>query len=269
MTQNTAAKWRPFGAEIRRLRVEHGFSQSRLGKRLGVTGGMVGHIERATRVANRTQVDKMDDLFATEGELVRFWKDTLREGAVPEHFRDALALEHKARHIREYQSVLIPGIVQTADYARTLIRARHPHSDTEVIEDLVRARTTRLEDIRRRGTFLWLVVDESVLSRPIGSPEILGDQLKWITFLIESGTIRLQALPLTDNPGLCAPFRLASLDARRSVLYLENALGGQIVDEQEQISQAYTLFGAMQAEARSTQATLDLIRRIDKERAST
>ena len=181
MAEDVRRKWIPFGKEVRRLRSELGLSLGDVGKRLGVTGSMVGSIERATRVAKRPHVDKMDALFATGGDLLQFWKDTRQEGRVHEDFRDALALERKAAHIREYQSILFPGLVQTPDYARVLISARNPQASTEEVEELVKARTERLDALRERSIPLWLVVDEVVINRSIGSAQVLLDQLKWVT----------------------------------------------------------------------------------------
>ncbi|WP_143832909.1 MULTISPECIES: helix-turn-helix domain-containing protein [Nocardiopsis] len=263
MVEGARSKWMPFGKEVRRLRGELGLSLSEVGRRLGVTGSMVGAIERAARVPRRGHVDKLDALYATNGELLRFWKDTLQEGRVHEDFRDALALEKKAGHIREYQSILFPGLVQTPEYARALIRARSPQASTEEVEELVRARVSRLEDLRR--TTLWFIVDEVVMRRPIGSVDVLADQLDWIANLVQRGSIRIQALPLEGNPGLCAPFRLVTLNKHRMVLYAEHVVGGEILEKPELVSETLTLFSAMQAEALSSQATLELITQVKKE----
>ncbi|RKS04991.1 transcriptional regulator with XRE-family HTH domain [Nocardiopsis sp. Huas11] len=259
MADSVKRKWIPFGKEVRRLRNEQGLSLAQVGKRLGVTGSLVGQIERATRAPKRPYVDKLDDLFETNGELINFWVDTQREGRVHEDFRSALALERKAAQIREYQSILFPGLIQTPDYARVLIKARNPQASLDEVEDLVTARMARLGELRDRKTTLWFVVDEAVVHRPIGSSKILSDQLQWILQLVESGTIRFQALPLTRHPGLCAPFRVVSLDKRRMVLYAEHAVGGEILESLDLVNETLTLFSAMQAEALSSQATIELI----------
>ena len=76
---------------------------------------------------------------------------------------------------------------------------------------------------------------------------------------MDEGVIRLQVLPLAHHPGLCAPFRVVSLDKRRMVLYAEHAVGGEILESPELITETLTLFSAMQAEALSSQATFELI----------
>lgn len=207
-------------------------------------------------------MDKLGCLYEMGTQLHDFWEDTHREGRVPDEFRNALAMERKARQIREYQSILFPGLVQTPDYARTLIRARRPQAPDDDVEELVTARMGRLKELTVRGAALWFVVDEVVIRRPIGSTEILLKQLDHVVGLIDRGTIRLQVLPLENHPGLCAPYRVVTLDDRRSALFLENAKGGEIVDKADTVNEMSMLFSAMQAEALTTRGTLDLIQSV-------
>ncbi|MDE3721864.1 helix-turn-helix transcriptional regulator [Nocardiopsis sp. N85] len=262
MTVDVKQKWIPFGKELRKLRGGKGLTLAEVGTRLGVSGPQIGNFERATRTPNRAQVDKLDVLYETGHRLREFWEDTRREGRVPDEFRNALAMERKAKQIREYQSILFPGLIQTPDYARTLIRARRPQAPEEDVEELVTARMGRLNELVQRGATLWVVVDEVVVRRPIGSAAILREQLDQVTALIQSGTIRLQVLPLENHPGLCAPYRIVMLDDRRNALFLENARGGEIVDKVDMVSEMSMLFSAMQAEALTTRGTLELIQAV-------
>ncbi|WP_160051317.1 helix-turn-helix transcriptional regulator [Nocardiopsis sp. FR26] len=268
MPKDVKPKWIPFGKAVRKLREEQGLSLDEVGTRLGVTGSMVGSIERATRVPKRKHVDKLEALFATNGELLSFWRDTQLEGRIPEQLRSALALERKATQLREYQSIIFPGLLQTPAYARALVTARTPEAPEDEVEEIVRARVVRLDALRERSVKLWFVVDDVVLTRPVGSPEVLVEQLEWVAKLMNTGTIRLQALPLAGAPGLCAPFRLANLGPRRMALYLEHAMGGEIVESQETVAGAFDLFSAMQGEALSTRSTLELISQIKEQQAA-
>ncbi|MFE9242330.1 Scr1 family TA system antitoxin-like transcriptional regulator [Nocardiopsis sp. NPDC006938] len=265
MPKDQMRKWVPFGAAVRKHRTDLGLSLAGVGERLGVSGAMVGSIERATRVAKRHHVDKMEVLFATRGELLSFWRDTHLEGAVPEQLKSALSLERKATQIREYQSIIFPGVIQTASYARALVKARTPEATGDEVDEIVRARVVRLEALRARGVRLWFLADEVVLTRPVGSREVLIEQLAWVEELVKAGTIRFQAIPLDGAPGLCAPYRVVDLGPRRQALYLENAMGGEIVDTEKTVREAYDLFSAMQGEALSTRATLEVISK-NKER---
>ena len=174
VTKDAHRKWIPFGKAVRKHRDERGMSLAEVGERLGVTGSMVGAIERATRVPKRQHVDKLEALFATNGALLSFWKDTRLEGDVPEQLKSALSLERKATQIREYQSIIFPGVVQIPDYARALVKARTPEATSEEVEEIVHARVVRLDALRHRSVRMWFLVDEVVLTRPVGSVEVLS-----------------------------------------------------------------------------------------------
>lgn len=267
MAKDVRPKWIAFGKYLRNLRVEQGLSRRDVGLRLNVGAAMVGSFERATRVPKRDQVDKLEALFATDGKILEFWKDTQLEGQIPERLRSALALERRATQIWEYQSIIVPGLLQTSNYARALVQARAPEATEEAVDKIVNSRVQRLEGLQERRVKMWFVLDEIVLELPIGSPSVLIEQLDWIAELVDTGMIRVQSLPLLGAPGLCAPFRLASLGGTNLALYLEHAMGGEIVETQATVAEAQNLFNTMQGEALSTRATLDRITQI-KERHS-
>ncbi|GAB2520806.1 hypothetical protein GCM10026982_54710 [Nocardiopsis aegyptia] len=113
MAQKVHKQWVPFGHEVRRNRSELGLSQPELGKLIQVSGGMVGHIERAVRVATRDQVDAMEAVFTTDGALLRMWSEILKYRSVPDWFQNALSTERRADLVHQYQSILVPGLLQT------------------------------------------------------------------------------------------------------------------------------------------------------------
>ncbi|MFJ9554627.1 Scr1 family TA system antitoxin-like transcriptional regulator [Nocardiopsis sp. NPDC101807] len=266
MADQVLKQWVQFGETVRRYRVEQGFSQQELGKRINVSGGMVGHIERAVRPATRSQVDKMEALFPTEGSLLRLWVDVHRNRNVPDWFRNALSTERRAVAISQYQSILVPGLLQTAAYAETLVRAWQPRATEAEVTQVVETRTSRLPELKSRRPTLWFVVDEVVLQRPLGSPAAMGEQLDHIVELIEAGTIRFQMLPTRlTHPGLCPPFRIMSISDTQTVVFVEHALGDVARGEAHDVSQMSALFGAMQADALAPVESLYRIREMRKE----
>lgn len=266
MSKSQLPEWVPFGEEVRRRRVELGLSQSGLGKEIQVSGAMVGHIERAARPPSRDQVDKMEALFATDGYLLNRWKNTLKSSTVPDWFQNVLATEERAEAVFQYQPILIPGLLQTESYAEVLIRAWQPTADDAKVAELVETRTKRFPALIKRRPTLWFVVDEVVVTRPVGSSAIMSDQLEHIADLVESGTVRFQVLPQRpQHPGICPPFRLMELPEGRSVVFVEHALGDESRSEAQEVAQMRRLFGAMQADALPPVETTDYIRSVKKE----
>jgi|SRR5450755_1426350 transcriptional regulator with XRE-family HTH domain len=155
MTRNLDATDSPmafFGAELRRARLAAGMSQDQLGRGLNFSGDLVGKIEtceRAPTPAFATGCDglfpHLDGLFTRLLGLARRW-----DGPYPQWFRDWLDAEREASSLRWWEPMLVPGLLQTADYARVLFRAWQSSSTTEEgIEDLVTARIERQEILDR------------------------------------------------------------------------------------------------------------------------
>jgi transcriptional regulator with XRE-family HTH domain len=262
MADTVHQEWKPFGREIRKLRVRAGLSQSALGVKMQLTGGMVGHLERATRVPMRDHVDKLDEIFATGGELVQQWLEVRDGRAVLPWFRDSLLMERRCRAISEYHSILVPGLIQTPNYTRVLVAARQLRKTPEEIEEVVKLRADRLPAIRQNRPALWFVVDEVVITRVIGDEATMHEQLAHIMALAEDGTIRFQVIPgdVRRHCGLCSPFRLMTMQDNRKAVRMEHTLGGTSFDKADEVEEMAELFGALQAEALSPTRTLDLLK---------
>ncbi|WP_150252286.1 helix-turn-helix domain-containing protein [Nocardiopsis deserti] len=264
MPPKVQQQWVPFGNEVRRLRNEAGFSQAALGVKLQISAGMVGHIERAVRSATRAQVDKMEVAFATDGELLRLWSEITRNRTVPHWFQDVLLMERKSRRIEEYHPILVPGLLQTAEYAEVLVRSWQPQASDDEVREIVDSRVQRLTVIKERRPALWFIVDEVVVTRAVGSVKIMADQLHQIIGLAQDGTIRVQVLPTRlRHPGICPPFRVMALDTQ-SVVYAEHALGGQTESNPEEVAKMMVRFGAMQADAMSPDDTVAYLEELQK-----
>uniref|UniRef100_UPI001F257A33 DUF5753 domain-containing protein n=1 Tax=Nocardiopsis sp. FR26 TaxID=2605987 RepID=UPI001F257A33 len=180
--------------------------------------------------------------------------------------QNALSTEGRAGQICQYQSILVPGLLQTPDYAEVLVRAWQPRASDDEVEQVVQTRTGRLPNLLDRKPSLWFVVDEVVITRPVGSHQIMAAQLEHIADLAESGSIRFQILPQRlIHPGMCPPFRLMTLADGQAVVFVEHALGDEARSSVDDVSQMRLLFGAMQADALAPSQSIQRLREIGKE----
>ncbi|WP_461001814.1 helix-turn-helix domain-containing protein [Streptomonospora sediminis] len=250
MNEKADPVWAQWGAELLRLRALAGKTQSELGHAALMSRQQVSALEKATRIPKSDHADKLDSVLATGGVLRRLWAELSDTRDVPAFFRDALKVERRATEIREYQSVVIPGLLQTSDYARAVIDTRHTRRTREQVDQVTNARTERLAAIVEQRPLLWFVMGAWLLSRPVGTARIMRRQLQHIIKLAEEGTIQLQILPSACvRSGLYAPFRLSVLSETRTVAYVEHALGGETYDRPEDIGELVTVFGSLQADA--------------------
>jgi transcriptional regulator with XRE-family HTH domain len=275
MTRNLDATRSPmafFGAELRRARVAAGMSQDQLGRELSFSGDLVGKIETCERAPTRdfaTGCDSvfphLDGLFSRLMGLARRW-----DGPYPQWFRDWLEAEREALSLRWWEPMLVPGLLQTADYARALFRSWQSASTSdEELEDLVSARMERQGILDRpKPPELWVVVDEAVLHRLIGSRKVMYDQLLHLADTSCRPGITVQVVPaeVGAHTGLLGAFIVAGFDGAPSILYAETAVEGQTIEKPALVSKAALAFDRLRAEALPRGASRDLIGKVAEER---
>ncbi|MBB6172682.1 hypothetical protein HNR23_002742 [Nocardiopsis mwathae] len=221
---------------------------------------LIGAFEKGTRTPNGDQAERLDTELATGGALLFLWEEIRDTRGEPSWWRDVLIQERRARQILEYQPCLIPGMLQTPDYARTLISARQVHRTPEQVEEIVQRRTQRLDVVKGSRPLLWFIVEQPAVELVIGDESITKHQRKRIVELWEEGTIRFQvALPVAWPPGLCPPFRVMCLPDGRSIAHVESAVGGFIESNTERVEFLRTTYNMVQAEALSPSASIQFL----------
>ena len=171
------------GAELRRARVAAGFaSQEALAGKLGYDRTVIAKAETGERPPTPEVADALEaELFpgSPAGLVGRLAKLARRaDGPVPAWFEDWLAAEREALTLKYWQPIIIPGLFQTAEYARALLLAAQTDTSDEAIDALVAARRARRAIFEKPDPpDVLVVLDEAVLRRLIGSPPVMHDQL--------------------------------------------------------------------------------------------
>ncbi len=260
-----------FGAELRRARVAAGMSQDQLGRALSFSGDLVGKIETCERAPTPefaagcdTVFPHFDGLFTRLVGLARRW-----EGPHPQWFRDWVQAEQQASSLRWWEPMLVPGLLQTADYARSILAAG-PDTTEDALEELVGARIERQAILDYpKPPELWVVVDEAVLHRLIGSREIMYDQLLYLADTSCRPCITVQVVPaeVGAHAGLLGAFIVAGFDdGAPSILYAETAVEGQTIERSALVRKAALAFDRLRAEALPRGASRELIGKVAEER---
>ncbi|HZB30577.1 MAG TPA: helix-turn-helix transcriptional regulator [Streptosporangiaceae bacterium] len=170
----TASAAALFGAKVRKHREAHGWTQDQLGEKVYCTGDLISKIELAVRSPSKQLAVSFDRLFGTDEYFQELWHLVNKE-TLPDWFRPYPDLEAEATTIRTFALALIPGLLQTEDYARAVFSFGQP---PEKIDQLLAARMKRQEVlVRSEPPLLWVVLDEFVLHRRIGGLEIMRAQL--------------------------------------------------------------------------------------------
>lgn len=260
MAEQVRKRWVPWGEELRRIRALAGKTQGEIARSLAISRQLLGKLEMATRTPTRGQANKLDTLLATGGTLTALYDESASMHETPDEWQDFIALERAALEIREWQPNLIPGLLQTEEYARTVLTRYTTGADE--LRRSIQARCERLSALS--GTRLRFILDEPVLARPFGGPEVMEGQLDHLLELIRDHELHIVVVPWRARwrPGTASGYRVATLPAGRTVVHAEYENGIEVVDAQERIHSFCSIMNDLTEEALPRMESTALIEKI-------
>ena len=256
-----------FVGELRRGRAAQGLSQDQLADKITYSSSLVAKVESCRRIPSLDFARRCDEVLGTDGLLTRLHA-LVAGDAYPSWFRPYVEMEKTAISLRTWEPVLVPGLLQTEDYARAILRAARPRDTDAAIDELVTARLARQAILTRDDPpDLWVVIDEGVLRRPVGEPGVMVAQLDKLLIAGREPWLTVQVMPLAAgaHPGLLGPFVIAGFAAVPDVVYLDNALAGQVIERREDVRYVGVLYDTLRAEALPPRASADLITEVVRE----
>ncbi|MFC9324547.1 helix-turn-helix domain-containing protein [Kitasatospora sp. NPDC057015] len=265
---------RAIGKQVKLLRERAGLTQKELGDRLGYGEDQISSLERGRRTPQPEFLDAADELLGAGGLLKAAKEDVARAKAKarvkhPEWFRDYARLELEAVELNFYSTLTVPGLLQTEEYARTTFTVRQPLFDEETIEQRVAARLARQQILTRwPAPMVCAVIEESVLRRLIGGPDVHQGQLKHLLYLggLRSTTIQVLPLACEDHAGMDGPFILLTPKGRPQVAYVEVQNVSRLITDPEEVRILSARYGSIRGQALSPRESLVLIEKTLGER---
>jgi DNA-binding XRE family transcriptional regulator len=257
------------GEELRRARLDARIdSQELLARELGFDRTVIVKAETGSTPPSRDVASKIaarfpelcNGLYVSLAEIAR-----KSNGPIPGWFTDWLTREREATSIRIWQPLIIPGLLQTADYARALFLAA---GAGDTVDELVTARLARQAIFDKPDPpYLWVVLDESVLHRLIGTPKVTYDQLAHLADMSERSYISVQVVPASvgAHAGLACAFMVGSLDSEPDLLLFE-AIEDQTLRDTDVVRKAAVAFDLVRGDALPRRASQDLILKVAEER---
>ncbi|WP_129261267.1 helix-turn-helix transcriptional regulator [Streptomyces sp. M3] len=253
-----------FGRQLKLLRVRAGLDRSEFGKRLGYAAQSVASFEQGRRIPQPEFVDKADRLLEAGGLLMAL-KEELARSQYPAFFRDAARLEARAVALCVYGLYAVPGLLQTADYARAGFQQERPLLEDELIEQGVTARLARQEIYDRRpAPLLSLIVDEAVLRRPIGGWSTLYGQLERMLRLGEKRNVEVQVMPLDreDHAALGGPFTLIDTAQGQRIAYAEVQGDSRLYTGHAAVRELESRYGIIRSQALTPRESSEFIEKL-------
>ncbi|XVQ88449.1 helix-turn-helix domain-containing protein [Microbispora siamensis] len=250
-----------FGFELRRHRKARGWSQLRLARAVPYSVGTISMIETAKRSPSEEFARHCDEALEADGALMRLWP-MVSHASAPPWFRPWLDVEATAEAIRTWEPLLVPGLLQTEDYARSILSGE-PGATAEEIEKHVVARMERQTILRRpKPPMLWVVIDEGVMHRPIGNPAVMAAQLAHLLEASQAPRITIQVLPLDagSTSGLTGAFAIAQTEGVCDTAYVESpGIMSRVTESPEDVRGLMFRFEGIRADALPQRKSLKLI----------
>ncbi|RCG32670.1 XRE family transcriptional regulator [Sphaerisporangium album] len=251
-----------FGFELRKLRKERRWSQLRLARAVPYSVGTISMIETAKRSPSEAFARHCDEALEAGGALMRLWPMVNRSSA-PLWFRPWLDVEATAEALSTWEPLMIPGLLQTEDYARAILSG-DVGVTTEQVEEQVVARMERQSILRRpKPPLLWFVLDEAVLHRPVGTVAVMAAQLDHLLEAAKSSSVTIQVLPYKafSTTGLAGGFVIAQADGVADTAYVESAgILGRVTERAEDIRTLRFRYDGIRSEALPQRESLELIK---------
>jgi transcriptional regulator with XRE-family HTH domain len=263
---------RRLASELRRLREAAELTIDEVGEKLECSASKISRIETGHVGVTPRDVRDMLELYAIEENereaLVQLAREARMKGwwhAYNEVFTGSfVGLESDASSLHTHQALLVPGLLQTEDYARAVHRATRPDATEADVERRVAARMTRQKLLTdAQPPEYWAILDEAVLHRMVGGPRTMSAQLKRLVELAASPHVTLQVVPFGAgaHAGIEGPFLILGFpeQADPDVVYVENIETGVYLEQPDVVHRYTLMFDHLRAAALKPDDTVAMV----------
>jgi hypothetical protein len=259
---------RRLAENLKAMRELAGMSREELAVEIRFSPSVIASIEALHRTATVEQGKRLDAAFKVHG----FFESAARKirgQSYPEPFRDYAEEEARADALYIYQHSVLPGLVQTEDYARAVFGTR-PNTSTAEVERLVAARLARQEILTREQPpppMVWILIDEQALYRPVGEPEVMYAQLMHVAEASRLPNVSVGVIPYTAgaHTGLAGGCDIAERDGHPIIVNLDDLADGRVSEDPVILSRVGLRFKSLQMEAHPPRVSRDKIVKVAEE----
>lgn len=282
MAMGPTVRRRRLGTELRKLRDNSGYKLEEVAAELGVAPSTLSRIETGKAPTKSAYLNQMLEMYGVHDPSARaLLIDMAREGhrkgwwaayddILPSGFDIYVGLEAETVAVRSYEVSVVNGLLQTADYARAVLREMFPRNTTEQIERLVDLRMVRQRRLDDDPPLeLWAILDEAVIRRTVGGPVCMRRQLEHLVAEGDRHGLTIQVLPFSSgaHAGHGGPFSILEFPERTDaeVAYVESGAGIIYLEKDKEVRLRAEAFDRLRAAALSPAESSDLISRAARE----
>ncbi len=263
------------GSQLRMLREVKGITREEAGYAIRASGSKISRMELGRVSFKERDVTDLLKLYGVDDDetatLVALAIQANSPGwwhkygdVLPDWFQVYVGLEEAASLIRLYEVQFVPGLLQTADYARAVVRLGQPGAAPEEIERRISLRMGRQELLTKPGgPRLWAIVDEAALRRPIGGKEVMRAQLEQLILATEEPQVTLQVMPFRSGghaaeAGAFTIMRFPEPDLP-DVVYLEQLTSALYLDKRDDVEKYTEVMERLSVESESPERSVDIL----------
>ncbi|QLE76079.1 helix-turn-helix domain-containing protein [Streptomyces rectiverticillatus] len=280
---NPTVRRRRLGQELRKLRELKGMTAEEVAERLLVSQSKISRLENGRRSISQRDVRDLCGVYGVEDHrivdsLMQMAKESRQQGwwhafgDIP--YSVYIGLETDAASLRVYEASLVPGLLQTPNYASAVTEGSWPEATTADIERRVQVRMRRQERITdpENPLRLWAVIDESALRRIVGSREIMAEQMRQLVQFSMEPHITVQVLPydVGAHPGMYGKFSILEFNDPQdaSTVYLEGITSDLYLEKPNDVQTYSVMYEHLRMQALNADHSRQFIDRVAEEWAA-
>lgn len=278
----TIARWQ-LARELKSLRESAKLSHQDIAAALGCSDWKIYKMESGDVGIGRPDLMVMLDRYGVTDEQHRATLFDLQKqgkergwwakyGQLPSPYGQLIGLEGAATTIRNFQLAVIPGLLQTEEYARSLFEAQLPNHPPEEIERRIKVRMKRQEALVEDPPLeFWTILDEGAIRRQMGGRLVMRAQLSHLLQMAKRPNVTVQVLPFSEggHPGTLGSLALLDFpdDVHSPVAYVETFAGDVYLEKEEDMKRVTVVYTHLQAAALSVTKSKELIAAVASELA--
>ena len=259
MTSNRMTARKFLAREIQVHREAKELNRADFAQAVHVSESLVRAWEAARRIPQPDHLPAIEEVLGTSGFITRMRDDLVKTEPLPEYMGRWREVEDAASSLLWYQPLLIPGLLQTPEYAREVIS-----NSGRVIEDIdeqIQARLERQKILAPENSLTFIaVLDEGVLHRLVGSAKVMHEQIMKLQEIAEQRNVRIQIVEADTGayPGLAGGFGIGAMDGQEFA-YVDDAFSGDVLEDPADVAVMKSIWLTLQSEARSSRQSAEII----------
>ncbi|MER5929514.1 helix-turn-helix transcriptional regulator [Streptomyces sp. NPDC002054] len=277
---NPTVRRRRLGMELRKLREDKGMTAEQVAERLLVSQSKISRLENGRRSISQRDVRDLCEVYEVEDRrlvdsLMQMAKDSRQQGwwhafgDIP--YSVYIGLETDAASLRVYEPQIVPGLLQTPEYAQAIIRGALPETAPLDIDKRVQVRMRRQDRLSETANNnpdigplrLWAVIDEAALRRRVGNAQLMIRQLEHLIEQSELPHVTVQVMPFSmgAHPGLNGQYAILEFpDASDStVVYIEGVTSDLYLEKANDVQKYSVMYEHLRAQAHNVDQTREFI----------